>query len=154
MKKVVLIAIGLVAMLSCETEQTELQQGPVEVVNLASGILDGAGEENIPKQNIVIGDRATWNALLSQMNSVNNETDNFVETEVDFESFLVLASFDEVKETGGFDIQILEATQNSSDLSVVILETQPAEGDIVPMVVTQPYNIVKILRTYTPIIFE
>ena len=41
-----------------------------------------------------------WNNLMTQMNSVNNVTDSFSETNIDFNQFEIIAVFDSVHDNG------------------------------------------------------
>jgi len=44
----------------------------IESTLIGKGNLNGFKAEGIVEQNLVISDQATWNSLITQMNSVNN----------------------------------------------------------------------------------
>ncbi len=56
----------------------------METTLIAKENLHGNGAEGISEQNLIISDQTTWNDLITQMNSVNNVSDNFTETDIDF----------------------------------------------------------------------
>ncbi|MEI6142230.1 MAG: protease complex subunit PrcB family protein [Mariniphaga sp.] len=104
------------------------------------------------KQNLVIASNLAWTELIGKMNSVNNETRNFTETDIDFSKFIVLAIFDEVKGSGGYSITIKGILENQDNLTVTVLQTSPTGSSLAVM--TQPYCIVKIPVTTKKIIFN
>ena len=55
---------------------------------IGKGDLYGAGQEGIQQQNTVISDTAVWNELKIKMDSVNNVTGSFTETEINFSEYL------------------------------------------------------------------
>jgi len=75
------------------------------------GELSGTGNENIPQQNIVITNSLIWDELKQNMNSVNYVTESFKEIDIDFSQYLILASFSELRPTGGYPIEINRITE-------------------------------------------
>ena len=125
---------------------------PISTTLIASGNLYGNGGENIPMQNMIISNNKEWTELMNKLNSVNNVTDNFTETEFDFSNFTIIALFDDIKMYGGYSIEIESVVENRSDLIAVIRHLSP--NGIAPTVITQPYFIVKIPKTEKRIIFK
>ena len=54
---------------------------------------------------------------MSQMNSVNNVTDSFFVTDINFDTYLVIAVFLEVKPSG-WEVRINSITENENSLVV------------------------------------
>lgn len=146
MKKNVLIILLSIFVLSCKSEMVK-----VESTLIAKDNLYGNGDEGIIKQNLEITDQNTWNNLVSQMNSVNNVSDNFSEIDIDFSQYKIIAIFDEIRGNGGHSLE-LNIMSNSENIIVNITDVVP-EG-IVTTVTTQPFNIVKISNSDLPIIFK
>lgn len=127
---------------------------PVQISTtlVASGNLYGNGGENIPMQNMIISNNNDWTELMNKLNSVNNVTDNFTETEFDFTNFTIIALFDDIKMFGGYSIEIESVVENPNDLTVTIRHQSP--NGIAPTVITQPFFILKISKTEKRIIFK
>ena len=118
---------------------------------IGKGSLFGNGSEGISKQNMVISDESSWHVLLEKLNSVNNVSESFTETTIDFSAYQLIAVFDEIRSTGGYsiDLDILE----SSDKIQVNISYQIPE-DLATTVITQPFHIVKIPLTSRAIEFN
>lgn len=125
---------------------------PIATTLVASGNLYGNGGENIPMQNMIISNNKDWTELMNKLNSVNNVTDNFTETEFDFTNFTIIALFDDIKMLGGYSIEIESVVENPNDLTVTIRHQSP--NGIAPTVITQPFFILKIPKTEKRIIFK
>ena len=79
---------------SCNSndENTEYKT-PITVQQIGKGDLVG---NNIPQQNMVITTSAQWNTLLNNLDASNNISGSFTETNIDFNQFMILATFDQV----------------------------------------------------------
>ena len=138
--------------IGCTENNLDFQSILISPTQIGAGNLYGNGNEKITKQNLVIATNLAWTELIGKMNSVNNETKNFAETNIDFSKFMVLAIFDEVKGSGGFSISIKEILENQDNLTVTVQQTAPTGSAFAVM--TQPYCIVKIPGTTKKIIFN
>lgn len=142
MKHMILMFILLFPFIGCSDSQNNFwQKTPIEFTTIGKGELHGNREEDIQEQNIVISDTESWIELMEQMNSSNNVTESFTETNIDFSSFMVIAVFDEIQQYGGYSISITDVVENKNDI-IVSVENK-SEGGINP-VVNQPFHIVKI----------
>ena len=158
MKKNALIILLAIFALSCNSEEYNLdsEEYNLEIVDIESILITkdnlfGNGGEGIIEQNLVITSQSMWNNLISQMNSVNNVSDNFSEIDIDFSQYKVIAIFDKIKNNGGHSLE-LNLTGNSENIIVNINYISP-KGNVMS-VITQPYHIVKISNSNLPIIFE
>jgi len=117
-------------------------------VLIAQGVLTGS--EGISKQNLVIKNQSEWENLVTAMNSVTNLSDSFVETNIDFCRYQIIAVFDTVRPNGGWDIGVTNITENT--VSIRITYTNLDTGDF-SCAITQPCYIVKIPASDKPIVF-
>ena len=139
-------------LLGCTGTNIDFQSITISPTKIGAGNLYGNGNEKITKQNLVISNSLAWTELMGKMNSVNNETQNLTETNIDFSKFIVLAIFDEVKVSGGYSINIPGILENQDNLTVTVQQTAPTGSAYAVM--TQPYCIVKIPITAKKITFN
>ena len=151
MKKNTLIILLLFFIISCNSNDDDSEITAIDVTLISKDNLYGNGEEGITQQNKVITDLNSWNDLITQMNSINNVSDNFSETVIDFSQYMIIAVFDEIKGNGGHSIE-LNISANSANIIVEIIKSSP-DGNATT-VITQPYHIVKIPVSDLPILFE
>ena len=85
------------------------------------------------------------------MDSANNVSDNFTETDIDFSKYTIIAIFAEIKGNGGHSLE-LNIITNSDNIIVNITNLVPQED--CSNVITQPFHIVKIQNFNLPIKFE
>jgi len=143
-----LLAICLIC-ISC-TETNTRYPRVITPVLIAQGELYGNGQESITKQNLVIRTQEEWDNLLNAMNSVNNVSNSFAETEIDFNSYMVIAVFDEIRGNSGCSINISNIIEYIDKIVVdVHIVTATSGADVM----NQPFYIVKIPVIYN-IVFE
>jgi len=146
---ILFIAIFIGLMTSCS--ETDEDINPLDFKAIGQNNLFGNGREDIVQQNLIISDSNTWNELMTKMNSVNNNSEGFTETNIDFANFMVIAVFDKVYGNGGHSIDITKITEIENKIIVTI--DNVLKGDET-LVMTQPYHIVKIRKTDKSILFE
>lgn len=151
MKKNVIIILLSILVLSCNSDDDNSRTVNVESTLIAKDALYGNGREGISEQNLVITDQSNWNDLIDQMNTVNIESNNFSETDIDFSEYMVIAVFDEIRESGGYSME-LNITSTPENIIVNVIDITPEGNDTT--VIIQPYHIVKISTSDLPIIFE
>jgi len=148
MKNIILILA--IAFIGCNSNDDDRYKS-VNYSLIAQNNLHGNGAENIEKSNLIIENTSSWNDLIDKMNTVNNVSDNFTETDIDFSQYLVIAVFDEIYSNGGHTIDIIKIVEN--EVNIIITVDKLLNGDA-SSVITQPYHIIKIPKTEKPIIFE
>ena len=151
MKKTIFIILFSMLISGCRSYNNNSEIIKIEATLIAKDNLYGNGAEGINKQNLVITNKSIWNNLIAQMNAVNNVSNSFSETEIDFSKYVVIAVFDEIKSNGGYSLA-LTITDNSENIMVNV--TTIAPQGFATTVITQPFHIVKILKSDLPIIFE
>ena len=139
--------IGL--FISCDKDDNaDYQSTEINFTEIGKGALFGNGQEGIAQSNLTISNATEWQNLIAQMNSVNNTTNNFTETDINFNEFTVFAIFLEVKGQG-WEIEIENVIENQNNISVSTVETEYETS-----VITQPFSIIKIPKTEKQIIVE
>jgi len=167
MKNNVLIILLSIIALSCnfkDNKSEKVNDDNLEVVNddnskmvniestlIGKGNLNGYKAEGIVEQNLVISDQATWNSLITKMNSVNNVSDRFSETDIDFSKYRIIAMFDRTKGSDRYSLG-LDIRANSDNI-IVDVTYLTREGEASEMI-SQPFHIVKIANSDFPIIFK
>jgi hypothetical protein len=148
--KILILTFSLFFMLSCNNDDnnSNFQSTVIAFTEIGKGNLDGNGSENVSQSNLLINNQTDWQNLIDQMNSVNNISNNFTETTIDFDSYSIVAIFLEIKPTG-WEVSITNITENETNISVSIQETEMDNT-----VITQPFHIVKIPKTNKEIVIE
>jgi hypothetical protein len=150
MKTIVVILSVFLAIFCSNDDDNSVtaQSTPITFTEIGKGALFGNGTEGISQSNIVIDNTTDWQNLMTQMNSFNNVTNEFSETNIDFNTYIVIAIFLEVKQNG-WEVEISNIEENTTDMMVSKTETEAINS-----VITQPFHIVKIPVTNKPIEFE
>lgn len=148
MKNILLILT--IALISCSSNDDNLNKN-VNFSIIGQGQLQGNGAENIEKSNLVIDNTTSWNELIDKMNTANNVSDDFAETDIDFSQYIIIAVFDKIYGNGGHSIDIIEIMENETTIAVKVDNLMTGDDT---QIITQPFHIVKIPKTEKQIIFE
>ncbi|MEQ8475498.1 hypothetical protein [Fulvivirga sp.] len=154
MKKIFIPFAFLLVLFACSTDiDQELETTPVSIETkiIAQSNLYGGGAEGISKDRLIIKNESDWNELISKINSVNAETDNFSETNIDFNTHQIIAVFDDIKSTGGYSMEMIVTKSNQQIIAKVT--SKGFEGAAIT-VITQPYLIVRIPQSDMPVVFQ
>ncbi|WP_339756947.1 protease complex subunit PrcB family protein [uncultured Winogradskyella sp.] len=151
MKDKILILVMIMFVFSCKTNVNDSKIKTIEPNVISKGNLYGSGKEGIVEQNLVVTNESDWNDLMFLMNAVNDVTQSFSETKIDFDTYTIIAVFDKLRTSGGYSIE-LEVETKSDEIIVNTMKTSP-EGNA-SAVMTQPYCIVKIVKSNLPIVFK
>ncbi|MTH18001.1 protease complex subunit PrcB family protein [Flavobacterium sp. LC2016-01] len=111
----------------------------------------GASPGTIPKSNLVITNQTDWNTLLEKLNIITQALYTTPDTNVDFSKYQVIAVFDEVRNSGGYSIDITKITQSNNEITVKV--EQLKKGNLTS-VITQPFHIVKIAKSNKTVVFK
>ena len=137
-----------IILVSCKKNNNEDKSSNINFELIGKGSLSGSGDEGISQSNLVIKTSADWNNLMSQMNTVNNVTDDFTETNIDFNNYMLIAVFLEIK-NHGWEVDISDIVENTNNIIVSKTEKQSDAT-----VMSQPFVIVKIPKSNKPVIFN
>jgi len=151
--KTLILSFVLFISIGCNKNDDENSFEPqtIEPVLIGKGDLLTAFSSNPLQQNIIITNKTEWDNFIVGMNNPNNLSNNFTEINIDFNNFQIIAVFDNVKQTGGFSIDITNVVENPNNI-VVTIKHLFTGGD--NTIITQPYHIVKIPKTSKPIVFQ
>ena len=138
--KTLLLIFSSFIILSC-THNAQ-QSNSVSYTEIANGILPGAGAEGFSQSNRAITNTTDWHNLMDQMNSIHNITHTFTETNIDFNTYEVIAIFDEVRPIGDCTADITNIVETATEIRVTYHFSSP--NGFAPYVITQPFHIVKI----------
>ena len=141
--------LPLILLMSCgstkkpaeDKAQKSVQEKIIDFKTIAQASLHGNGAEGIDAGLYTIKDKKAWKELLAKMNSVNDETKKFTDTNIDFEKQMVVAVFDRVLGAGGVKINIDKIIEPPGNVQVVVSHKRP-QGGFATMVMNQPYHIV------------
>ncbi|GGW67812.1 hypothetical protein DFQ11_10466 [Winogradskyella epiphytica] len=163
LRKQVFLIILTLLIFSCSPEDADLiseseteAQFQNETLFTVSTVISednlyGNGQEGINDHNYLITNDDKWVRLMHQLNTVNNVTSTFTETDIDFNEFQVIAVFDDIQESSGHHVN-LEVDWNEDNITVNVIKQGP-QG-IASSVITQPFQIIKIPVSSLPIQFE
>ena len=150
MKTIFITISMLLSLNSCsdKTEEHQFISQDLQFDVIYNGSLSGSGSEGVSKSNMIIDNEIDWKNLMMKMDSYNQLTGNFSETDINFNDYLIIAVFLEVK-GNGWEVEITKITEEENKLIVSKNETM-----FVTSVITQPFSIVKILKNKKPIEFK
>lgn len=146
--KIFLISIIVFATGCTPPEDKHIQNNQVCFSTVGKGALYGDGAEGIPPSNMIITNNTDWQNLMTQMNTVNNVTDSFTETDIDFDVYEIIAVFLDVK-PNGWEVTITKITEDDTGIHVYKNETE-----FLYSVMTQPFHIVKIFKNDKEVVFH
>lgn len=155
MKKIFLIAALSIILMNCNSDDNTTQDD-FEPINIEFTLIGKGGyynmpltgEEGISQQNIVISDELVWEELIEQMNSVNNISNHFSTTDIDFENYQLIVVIDEVKLTVS-EVTITSVVENRDNIVVTT-----DSFSTVSQAQSQPFHIVQIPKSDKPVVFE
>ena len=148
MKKIILFFSCCFLLLNCEHKDLVADIEPEEpfVTSIGKGSLHR--ETNIAKSNLVIKEATIWKELMNKMDTVNEETKYFTETNIDFSQYQVIAAIDKVQGSVHY-LNIIDVAENQTNIVVTVEITVSFLSSIY-----QPYHIIKIPKTDKEIVFK
>lgn len=102
-------------------------------------------------QNLVVKDKGAFEAVWRKIHASVFPTPEPIG--VDFEKEMIIVVFMGQCPTGGYSINIIDVVENADKLEVQVTRKRPASGDTVPMVVTQPFCLVRMERVDKEAVF-
>jgi len=155
MKNILKIAILSMVLINCgnddnnvvnndnNNDPTTFEPQNIEFINISKGQYLYYDEGNQEIQNIVFTNSDDWESFLDEIRSVLDYSD-----EIDFTIYQVIATIDISRPSIGWDIEITDITELENNIEVMIMSTEDESGHLLT-IMTQPYHIVKILKTDT-----
>lgn len=148
MKTLIFVFISIFSLLSCNSNEDEnfTSQSITPILIGKSSISD----PNPPLQNSLITTQSQWSLLLSSMNAINNVSNNFTETNINFNSFDVIAVFRNPVSNSTSTVDIISIVETQTNRIVTIQNLiNGISSDI-----SQPFHIVKIPKSTKPVVFQ
>ena len=156
LKNTLLLFLTAIAFISCKKEDEIVpfkeNRDFADLSLIGQGSLYGNGDEGFTQQNIVISNEEDWTDFINSVDSYNEVSSSFSETDIDFDLYDVFAIMDQVRSSGGYAVSIDTVYETSEDVIVDVLASTP-EG-LVTTVITQPYYIAKYPKSGKTILFE
>ncbi|GGD20977.1 hypothetical protein [Flavobacterium orientale] len=153
LRKIVLIFVAVFSFVSCSNNDDK----PFIPINIefdviGSGNLVAPVSVDISPGNYVMNNESDWIELLNKMNSVNSDTtSSFTTTNINFQTHVIIAVFDELRGNPGWLIEIESIIENENNIVIDVINLNPGS---IQSAMRQPYQIVRIPITNKPILFE
>lgn len=148
MKQIITLFSILFLLTGCNSDDSDTSNVPFSVIVQDDNFNTNA---NIPKSNLVIKDQTEWNNLLLKINILTAANSIMPDIDVDFTKYQVIAVIDQVRNSGGYSIDITKITETNNSIFVKVEQLKPGGFYTV---ITQPYHIVKIPKTNKKIVFK
>jgi hypothetical protein len=107
------------------------------VATVAKG--DGSGVTS--PRRVLIRDDQAWRALWTEHAGVTA-----VAPAVDFSAQMVAAVFAGDRPTPGHGVEVVEARRHGDQLEILVKESRPSTGVVLPQLMTSPFHIVTLPR--------
>ncbi|QOG03275.1 protease complex subunit PrcB family protein [Flavobacterium sp. MDT1-60] len=148
MKQIIFIFSILFALTSCESDDSQTKEVTFSTILQNDSFY---GNYDNPKANLVIRNQEDWTALISKMNPYSDTNYYVPDATIDFTKYQVIAVFDEVRNYGGYSIDITKITQTNNRIFVKIEQLKTGGLNAV---ITQPCHIVKIAKINKEVVFQ
>jgi hypothetical protein len=148
----ILSAIIFFIPISCDKniDDNEFIPQAITPVQIEQGVLYGVNE-NITQYEMIIKTQGEWDNLKAIMNSDPLSIYYIQGKEADFSNYQVIAVFDELRDTGGWSIDVTDITEYGDCITVTVQNIQ--KGSINPAVI-RPFHIVMIPASDKKIVFQ
>lgn len=139
-----------IILIGCDNNELVDRSDTFSFSLIGKGELSGNGEENIEESQLVLKDSASWDKLKTKMDSYNLVSDEF-DSEINFETEVVIAIFDQVRGRTDYSFRIKKIAETASEVVVFYEQNKTEDGYTV---MNQPYIIIKIPKTGKEITFN
>ena len=152
MKHLILSAIIFFMSTGCDknADNEEFIPQTITPILVEQGVLYGEGR-NIAQCEMVIKTPDEWDKLIAAMNSDPLSSYYFQGKEVNFSSYQVIAVFDELRDKGGWSIDVTDITEIEDCIIVTVQNLQ--KGGIDPAAI-RPFHIIMIPVSNKKIVFQ
>lgn len=125
--------------------KTKMKLGAQNLQKIAAGSSSGISRAG----QFAIRDKAAWTKLWAQHTSYIKPAPDL--PPVDFSRQMILAAFAGNKSSGGHTISIEQVVQTAKELKVRVAESSPPSGAMTTQAITQPYDIVAVPLSASPV---
>lgn len=149
MKQIITLFSFLFLLTSCSNDNNS-NQSDVSFSTVVQKELSPSDQKPIAATKVVITDIQAWNAFIAKISVVNDESKYFIDTNIDFTKFQIIAVIDQKYLNGGHTIDITKIAENKNKIYVKVEKLHTGN---IATVLTQPYHIVKIAKSSKEVIF-
>jgi len=149
MKQIITLFSFLFLLTSCSNDNNS-NQSDVSFSTVVQKDLSPSDQKPIAETKVVITDAQAWNAFITKISVVNEESKYFIDTNIDFTKFQIIAVIDQKYLNGGHTIDITKIAENKNKIYVKVEKLHTGN---IATVLTQPYHIVKIAKSSKKVIF-
>ena len=149
MKQIITLFSFLFLLTSCSNDNNS-NQSDVSFSTVVQKDLSPSDQKPIAETKVVITDAQAWNAFITKISVVNEESKYFIDTNIDFTKFQIIAVIDQKYLNGGHTIDITKIAENKNNIYVKVEKLHTGN---IATVLTQPYHIVKIAKSSKKVIF-
>lgn len=149
MKQIITLFSFLFLLTSCSNDNNS-NQSDVSFSTVVQKDLSPSDQKPIAETKVVIKDAQAWNAFITKISVVNEESKYFIDTNIDFTKFQIIAVIDQKYLNGGHTIDITKIAENKNNIYVKVEKLHTGN---IATVLTQPYHIVKIAKSSKKVIF-
>jgi hypothetical protein len=140
----IIISLFLLVIIGCKSTTTKTSKvNEVAFQTVSKGALFGNGMEGISESNFTINTAKEWETFLEKIGLKDKVSTNFSKEPIDFSKHILVCVFDTIRNTGGFEIEIENILIVKNGINTLYSSKKPGPKDLVTMVVTQPYHLVK-----------
>ena len=148
MKQILFIFSILFILTGCSSDESE--QSNVEFSSILYGDHFSGNYDN-QKANLVIKTQKQFDDLLSKYKLGPNPWENSMPLNIDFKKYQIIAVIDQVRNYGGYSIDITKITQTNKRIFVKVEQLKPGGFATVN---TQPYHIIQMPKSNKKVVFE
>lgn len=149
MKQIITLFSFLFLLTSCSNDNNS-NQSDVSFSTVVQKDLSPSDQKPIAETKVVIKDAQAWNAFITKISVANEESKYFIDTNIDFTKFQIIAVIDQKYLNGGHTIDITKIAENKNNIYVKVEKLHTGN---IATVLTQPYHIVKIAKSSKKVIF-
>ena len=149
MKQIITLFSFLFLLTSCSNDNNS-NQSDVSFSTVVQKDLSPSDQKPIAETKVVITDAQAWNAFITKISVVNEESNYFIDKNIDFTKFQIIAVIDQKYLNGGHTIDITKIAENKNNIYVKVEKLHTGN---IATVLTQPYHIVKIAKSSKKVIF-
>lgn len=151
MKTTLILLMTLLLTIGGCTEEGNKDPQTIRFTEIGKGYLSGNGAEGIEKSNLVIKTKTEWETLMQKMNTTTNITDNFTETDIDFNTYMIIAVFDSNRVLFSDTTIVKVNTYHNNNINIIYTIVV---SDATVSIPGQGFHIIKISISNKEVVFN
>lgn len=146
MKYIYTAIVLIISFWSCKSDFEDV---PMEFVTVAEGSQYSTTISDTSRQFLLIVNDIHWESIKS-----NIVIGAVSEPEINFSNHSLLAVIDRIQPNDQYGLKIKKVTEKEDDIVVNTEFTAPHDTLVIPPLVTRPFHIVKVAKSYKPVAFR